>query len=64
MQWCIHTDGKKKETDLAVLVIVDGNEIWLPKSQIEDHDEDYVDIVIPEWLVMENGLEDYGEASE
>lgn len=38
------------------------DDVWLPKSQIEDYSEpevksgDTVEIEIPEWLAMEKGL--------
>lgn len=41
-------DGIIGETDLAILVEVDGHEQWWPKSQIE-YDDDH--IWAPEWLV-------------
>ena len=49
---------------LAVLISVDGEEIWLPFSQIEEPDEAYVrdcrgleiEMTIPAWLAKEKGL--------
>lgn len=55
----ICTDGLLNETANAVLIIVDGNEVWIPKSQIEDADEDYETIIIPEWLAEDKGLDPY-----
>jgi len=45
-----------RETDLALLLIIDGLELWLPKSQIEMADEETVSI--PKWLALEKGLVD------
>jgi len=47
-----------RETDLAILIHHNGEEIWLPKSQI-DYDGDVgdeADIEIPEWLADEKGI--------
>ncbi len=60
-----------KETEKAVLIEVDGDEAWIPKSQVDDAyaegsslvfswDElergDAITIVIPEWLAEDKGL--------
>ena len=50
----------KRETDAAILVECDGNEVWLPKSQI-DYDEDCtegdeIEIEVPQWLADSKGL--------
>jgi len=43
----------KKNAENAILVIIENNEFWLPKSQVTFED----DIVeIPEWLVRAKGL--------
>jgi hypothetical protein len=42
-----------RETDAAWLLEIDGEEIWLPKSQVE-WDGEYV--TLPEWLAEERGL--------
>lgn len=34
----VNVDRVKKITEAAILVLVDGELIWLPKSQIEDPD--------------------------
>ncbi len=49
------------ETDLAILVDIDGDEVWLPKSQIEMSDGsldagDLIEIDVPDWLAEEKGL--------
>lgn len=59
----IHIDVDRiiRETDAAFLIEIDGDEIWLPKSQIADVDdynagiEDCV-MSITEWIAMEKGL--------
>lgn len=42
-----------KETDKAWLVCIEGEEMWLPKSQVEIEDEI---VFIPEWLAKEKDL--------
>jgi len=50
------------ETDSAILVENDcGEEIWLPKSQIDFNDEGaeagaLIEIDVPRWLAEEKGL--------
>jgi len=54
------------ETDLAILVTVDpdsedGDDVWLPKSQIQDSTSDMdigadVELEIPVWLAEKVGL--------
>lgn len=55
-------DGVLKETEAAILIDVDGDEIWIPKSQIHEDSQvrelgDRGELVIPEWLAIEKGLE-------
>jgi len=51
-----------QETDKAFLCIIDGEAIWLPKSQIADAD-DYemgdknLSMSITEWIAKEKGIE-------
>lgn len=47
----------------ALLVLIEGEEVWIPKSQIHDNSEVYnADdhatgvLVIPIWLAIEKGL--------
>ena len=49
---------KLNETDLAILLDSDGEEVWIPKSQIKDeYEEDgLLCLEIPEWLAIEKGL--------
>lgn len=52
-------------TDKAILVEIDGDEEWIPKSQIIDCDEDvdgiiegdFVKFSIPGWLAEAKGLD-------
>jgi hypothetical protein len=46
------------ETNKAVLVKIDEDELWLPKSQIElDENSNGVSVVqLPEWLAIDKGL--------
>ena len=51
----------KAETDRAILCDIDGDEHWIPKSQISDDSEVYQDgdegdLVITEWLANQKGL--------
>lgn len=64
----VHVQIKKilKETDKSFLVrFHDGEEVWLPKSQIADW-EDYnegdhdVSMSITEWIANEKGIEGEG----
>ena len=58
----IEVDEIKRETEKAFLVIVDEQEVWLPKSQVEDEGEHFkqgdtdVEIGITEWIAREKGL--------
>jgi len=54
----------EKETEKAFLVVVDGEKIWLPKSQVVADESDpleegseEVDIAITEWIAREKGLD-------
>jgi hypothetical protein len=48
----------QNETPRAILVEVDGKEVWLPKSRVEvDRMADgTAEIRVPEWLAMKEGL--------
>ena len=48
-------DAKLRETNMAVLYQIDNEEIWIPKSQIEDDNGEI--LVIPLWLADKNNLE-------
>jgi len=54
----VEIDLLEHETEKAYLIIVDNEEFWLPKSQVEDINEDSV--WIPCWLAEEKGLEHNG----
>jgi hypothetical protein len=50
-----------RETDAALLCLIAGREVWIPKSQIHDDSEVWGEeqegtLVIPEWLAKEKGL--------
>jgi len=52
-----------KEGDQALLVEIDGEEYWIPKSQIHDDSEVFDDkkndrgtLVITEWIAEKKGL--------
>lgn len=50
----IPVDSIKIETEAAILFVIEGDEVWLPKSQIVEYDAD--EVTIPRWLAMEKGL--------
>lgn len=56
-----------RESDLALLLdFGEGTREWFPKSQLRDLEEaasakDKSTVLIPEWLVLEKGLEAYAE---
>jgi hypothetical protein len=53
LAWIDH-DGVVAETEKAKLYSIGNEEIWLPKSQIEDENEELV--AIPKWLAEKKGL--------
>ena len=48
------------ETDLALLCLVRGKEVWIPREQIRDRDGWHAGhrgtLVIPRWLALYKGL--------
>jgi len=51
----------KRDTEKALLVVIEGEEFWIPKSQIDDDSEVYKadtegTLVITEWIAKEKGL--------
>lgn len=56
----ITVDEVLHETDLAWLVLIDGEKYWLPKSKVEDDElvvgATGIDIEVPEWLAAAKGL--------
>ena len=58
----VDVDQIKRETENSFLVVIDGEEIWLPKSHIEDSD-DYVagdaDVCmsITQWIANKKDLD-------
>ena len=51
-------DEVRYESPDAVLVLIDGEKIWLPKSQLEDWPEVGTagEIIIAEWLAKEKEM--------
>jgi hypothetical protein len=50
-----------KETERALLCIIDGNEFWVPKSVVDDDSEVYAvghegKLVVHEWFAEKEGL--------
>jgi len=57
----IDIDEVVRTTDMAILVKIDDEEIWLPKSQIKVKETsissgDASKISVVEWLAMDKGL--------
>ncbi len=58
----IHNVTVAKETDKAILVLLDGGEeVWVPKSMISDSSEvqggvDLGTLVVPAWWALKAGL--------
>lgn len=50
-------DHIEHETRSAYLLAIDGEEIWIPKSQIRNFDEFLQEFKIPAWLAIEKGLQ-------
>lgn len=50
-------DEHEHETSRAHLFQIDGEKVWIPKSQMEDWDPNNKTFMIPEWLAVEKGLE-------
>lgn len=48
----------KAETEKAILVDYEGDDYWLPKSQLEDwpNVEEFGEIACPIWLLEEKGM--------
>jgi hypothetical protein len=50
-----------KDTDKAILVEIDGEEYWIPQSQVDDDSEVYQEgdkgvLVISHWIAVQKGL--------
>lgn len=50
-----------KATDKALLCEIDGEQVWIPKGQIDDDSEVFQEgqdgqLVISEWIAKEKGL--------
>ena len=52
-------DAVVRETAKALLLRFDEDEVWVPKSQVQNHYEDMCVIDLPLWLCEEKGIEDY-----
>lgn len=44
------------ETDKAILFETGMGEVWIPKDEIVEHDEDAMTVTIPTWLAEEKDL--------
>ena len=57
----IHDVIAIKETEAALLVEIEGEEFWIPKSQIDDDSEVYEEntegtLIIPLWFAEKLGI--------
>jgi hypothetical protein len=57
----IQVEEVKVETDLAFLFVIDGDEVWVPKSVIDEPDDievrdEEIEIEIHEWWASREGL--------
>lgn len=57
-RWVTFFGVNMRETTLAVLLDIDGEEVWIPKSQMNEwpEEEGEGDVVMTEWIAFENGL--------
>ena len=39
----------------SILFVIDGKDVWLPRSQVEVYPDDEI-VVVPEWLAIEKEL--------
>ena len=53
----------KRATDKALLVVIEGDEFWIPQSQIHEDSEVFDDgehstgvLVVTEWIAQQKGL--------
>ena len=51
----IDVDSFEHETDMAVKFRIDGEELWIPKSVIDDWSDDWVDV--QRWWAEQEGLD-------
>lgn len=57
----IEVERVEGETDLAFYFVIDGEKVWLPKSQIEEPDEiavgdEQIEVNVAQWLAEKEGL--------
>ncbi len=52
----INYDSIEAETDSAYLFVIEKEDFWFPKSQIEDIYEETKEFVCPFWLANKKGL--------
>lgn len=57
----IEVEEVKAETELAFLFVINGEESWVPKSQVEDADDiekgfSGIEVEVAEWFAEKEGL--------
>jgi len=58
---CVEDASCEKETGAAILVEIDGESVWVPKSQIHEDSEVYEEdtsgnLIVSKWWGKEKGL--------
>lgn len=56
----LYVDEVRRETDLALLLVVEGDEVWVPKSLIEDADaiaagDEDIEVEVAAWFAEQEG---------
>lgn len=59
----LQVDRIKIVTKAAILVVIDGREVWIPKSQVHEGNEidptdEPTEIHVAPWFIKKEGLED------
>ena len=49
-------DYEEGDTDKARLFIIDGRDVWIPKSVIDEEDEEENTVSVKEWWALKEGL--------
>lgn len=61
----IPKNSYRKETDLAYCFEIEGQSVWIPKSQIRDYEEnsDEISFWCPKWLIVNKDLQEFVDTS-
>lgn len=52
-----------KQTERAILCVIEGEDVWVPQSLVHDDSEvyrqgDFGTLIVPKWFARKNGLTD------